>query len=379
MLKILVVEHLDPSKLVPSGIDTIVHDFARFSDSYTFDYVGVTDDAGARLGEWQDVFVAGKLSRFLPVAYFDRSVKRRGLRIPHSLLFILGILRYRNRIKGFHFHTHRVETGWAVCFLLKGTLTQYIHNDSAGLLGDHSDSVWRRLGWIYKLLERCVLKRAAGVAVFNRTDAPRLQAIRPEVEIAHTWYDPMTFFPATERPAGPPVVTWVGRLDEQKDPELAIEVAREIKASGLDWTLRIVGEGPARPSLEAAIVQHELHDVVQLLGARSRHDVAMLLRQSHMFLMTSHYEGSPTVLVEALASGLPAVCTDGADPDLLLTEDISGKRVRERSPKKIVEALRGVADYTISNCASSVAHRSAEKTIPGLLKVGVVQEVIDGS
>lgn len=377
--KILVVEHLDPLKLVPSGIDTIVNDFARFSDSFSFDYVGVTDDADMRLGEWRDVVVAGKLSRFLPVARFDRSIKRPALRIPHSLLFILGMLRYKNRIKASHCHAHRIETGWAVCFLLKGTFTQFIHNDSVGLLGGHSDSVWRKLGWIYKLIESSVLKRASGVAVFNKTDAPRLQAKRAEVEIAHTWYDPMIFFPAPERPSGPTVIAWVGRLDEQKDPQLAIAVGREIKASGLEWTLRIVGDGPARPSLEAAIALHELHDVVQLLGARPRADVADLLRRSHMFLMTSHYEGSPTVLVEALACGLPAVCTVGADPDLLLNEGVSGKRVGDRSPENLVEALRGVADYSISNCTSAVAHRSAAQTIPRLLKVGVDQKVFDGS
>lgn len=379
MTKILVIEHLDPQKLVPSGIDTIVHDFARYADFCDFDFVGVTDDPNVKLGEWRDIIVAGKPSKFLPVAHLDRSMKRRGLRLPHSLIFIAGVLRYKDAVKGAHFHAHRIETGWAISLFLKGTFTQYIHNDSSGLLGNHSDSIWRKLGWIYRGLESCVLKAAAGVAVFNKTDAPRLQGRRPEVEVAQTWYDPAIFFPSTERPKGPTMVAWVGRLDEQKDPQLAVEVGREIKALGLDWTLRMIGDGPARPSLEAAIAKHGLHDVVQLLGARQREEVADLLRRSHVFLMTSHYEGSPTVLVEALACGVPAVCTVGADPDLLLEEDVSGKRIEDRSPRNITKALQAVAAYTISDCVSTVAHRSAEKTIPRLLRVGVTQEMLDRS
>lgn len=372
MTRITVVEHLDPTRLVPSGIDTIVSDFSRFSPQYNFLYVGITNDPNIPLGVWREIEVSGRLSDFLPVACFDREHKKSGFRIPHSLRFILGVWRFRRLINDGHFHTHRVETGYVVSCILSGTFTQYIHNDSNGLLSAQSDSVWRRFGFIYKWLERRVLVRAAGVAVFNRTDAPRLQAIKADVTVARTWFDPATFYP---RPIQGDIVrrkiSWVGRLDHQKDPWLVLAVARVIRSRGLNWKISMVGDGPLRDELRVAIVREGLEDFVELLGSLQRSAVGDLLRSSSMFLMTSHYEGSPTVLVEALACGVPAVCTNGADPDLVLEEGVSGLRVDERSGEALLDALHEVANYSSMGCSGAVEDRSAQKSIPNLIRVGL--------
>src|SRR5690606_2209659 len=63
--------------------------------------------------------------------------------------------------------------------------------------------------------------------------------------------------------------------------------------------------------------------------------------RSGVFLMTSHpgYEGFPRVLVEAMATGLPAVVTEGSDTGGLVQEGVSGF-VRGRDPAGLAAAIR---------------------------------------
>ncbi|WP_432443827.1 glycosyltransferase [Paenarthrobacter nitroguajacolicus] len=191
--------------------------------------------------------------------------------------------------------------------------------------------------------------------------------MRSDVRVARTWYDPAVFYPPDDRPTDPRVVAWVGRLDDQKDPWLALDVARTMKARASTWKLQMIGDGPLRSSLEAVVSREDLGEYVTFSGALSRSEVGGHLRRASAFLMTSHYEGSPTVLVEALASGLPAVCTTGSDPDMVLQEGVCGIRVEDRTGDSLLSALDNVSHYEIQDCVQTVAERSARKSVEKLL------------
>ena len=82
--------------------------------------------------------------------------------------------------------------------------------------------------------------------------------------------------------------------------------------------LRIVGDGPLRPWLQARLQDPRLQHV-RLLGPMSREEVLRLMQEARMLVFPSTwYEGFPMVLVEALATGLPVVASDlGAMPEIL--------------------------------------------------------------
>lgn len=109
----------------------------------------------------------------------------------------------------------------------------------------------------------------------------------------------------------------VGYLDTAKDYPTLIEAVRQLAsrqpASGerpsREVAVLIAGSGPLRGELEALAREAGLHDdQLRFLGRRS--DVADLMRASDAYVMSSAWEGLPTVLLEAGASMLPAVVTD---------------------------------------------------------------------
>jgi len=107
--------------------------------------------------------------------------------------------------------------------------------------------------------------------------------------------------------AGIPVLLGCGRLHHQKGFDVLISAVRKV----LDIRpvrLVILGEGPLRPQLEAQLKSLNLDDHVDLAGF-SRNPFAMM-RAADAFILSSRWEGLPTVLIEALACGANIVATD---------------------------------------------------------------------
>lgn len=374
---ILIAEHMDPQNLTPGGIDSIVHDIVKFENlNADFSIVGITKDQSTPLGKWQKIQFAGRDVSYLPVARLDRS-KVHGMRsrIPHSLQFAAGLLRYRSRLREGVYHAHRIETGFVLLLLLRCRLIQFVHNDSNGLLGSASDSTWRKVAGVYRRMEKYVAKRAARMVLFNRADSARLFEQRKDLIVSRTWFDPEVF--VNNRPTAPSSessrngnvrICWVGRMDVQKDPFLALDVVAEMVRQGCTPYLRMVGDGVLTDALRAQIMDQGLADVVELLGARSRPDVASIMAESDVLLMTSRYEGSPIVLLEAGASGLPVVATEESDPDHALISGLSGERISNRNSAELASAISKCVKYSSRDCAKLAETRSGRVSVPALLR-----------
>jgi glycosyltransferase involved in cell wall biosynthesis len=103
------------------------------------------------------------------------------------------------------------------------------------------------------------------------------------------------------------VIVQVARLDYLKDHATALRTLAEVLRHRPGAQLFLVGEGPERAPIEAAIRQLGLGERVRLLGLRK--DVARFLFAADLFLLTSISEGIPLTLIEAMAAGLPVVST----------------------------------------------------------------------
>lgn len=103
----------------------------------------------------------------------------------------------------------------------------------------------------------------------------------------------------------------IGRIQDQKNYQLLIEALKLLPPDVLKkFHVSIAGEGPQKNTqeLKSKISESGLDNIVTLLGNRS--DIPELLGKSHLFLMTSAWEGLPISLIEATISGLPFISTD---------------------------------------------------------------------
>ena len=104
------------------------------------------------------------------------------------------------------------------------------------------------------------------------------------------------------------VVGSVGRLDPVKDYEGLIDAVRQLNQERHNVRLVIAGDGPERPRLESILRESALTPKPLLLGQRA--DADRLYHAFDTFVLNSIAEGMSNVLLEAMASGLPIICTE---------------------------------------------------------------------
>jgi glycosyltransferase involved in cell wall biosynthesis len=127
-------------------------------------------------------------------------------------------------------------------------------------------------------------------------------------------------------PAARGVVTYVGRLDRQKDVLWLLQAAPRFLAEAAGIHLLIVGTGPEEDELRRFAGQMGLGDRVHFTGFRS--DVPAILGASRLLVLPSRWEGMPNVVLEAMASRLPVVASDVEGVRELLGEAAEAQVVR---------------------------------------------------
>lgn len=142
----------------------------------------------------------------------------------------------------------------------------------------------------------------------------------------------------------------VARLSPIKDQATLIAAfALLCQQSTLPCRLLLVGDGPLRQQLEQLAQTTGAGDRIEFLGERQ--DIAQLMQQSHVFVMSSLAEGIPMTVLEAMACGLPVVATAvGGLPELIQPEQ--GRLVAAAS----AQALAGAMQQYLEQPALAVAH-----------------------
>jgi glycosyltransferase involved in cell wall biosynthesis len=107
-----------------------------------------------------------------------------------------------------------------------------------------------------------------------------------------------------------PLLLNVKRLHPTADHVTLVEAFARVRSVRPDARLLIAGTGETEPQLRAAIERLALDDSVTLLGLVPNDRVAALQRAADLFVLSSVLEATPTVALEALASGTPVVSTD---------------------------------------------------------------------
>ena len=136
-------------------------------------------------------------------------------------------------------------------------------------------------------------------------------------------------------PPDVPLLIWTGRLDPVKGFEEMLGAFAQITAA-TQARLLLVGEGAYRTQVVDLIDRLSLTNRVLMLGQRD--DVARLLKAADLFLFCSRTEGLPNSVIEAMAAGLPVVCTDIPACRELIQHGRTGLLVQPE-PSRIAETV----------------------------------------
>jgi colanic acid/amylovoran biosynthesis glycosyltransferase len=155
------------------------------------------------------------------------------------------------------------------------------------------------------------------------------------------------FIPA--KPEAQPVrIVSVGRLVPKKGYRDLVEACGLLYKQGLDFRCTIVGGGPEHLPLRQLIEARGLDKVIELAGPKSQTEIVELLAQSQIFVFPARQDESgdrdnlPTVLIEAMASGLPIVASRLAGVPEIITDQINGILVPQQAPEGLASAIRSL-------------------------------------
>jgi glycosyltransferase involved in cell wall biosynthesis len=137
------------------------------------------------------------------------------------------------------------------------------------------------------------------------------------------------------------LVLTVANFRAQKGYDVLLEAARLVGAAGAPVRFAAVGWGPQRDEMAALHRSLELGDRFLFLGQRT--DALRLMVGSDVFVLASHYEGLPVVLMEATSVGLPIVTTAVGEVPNILTDDVDAVIVPPGEPKMLASAVERLA------------------------------------
>lgn len=230
------------------------------------------------------------------------------------------------------------------------------------IVSEHTDPSLKSIGSIWQQLRRWTYPFADRIVVLSKTALdyfPRILRSRACI-IPNPVSQPQMNTPSDRQLLKPSLVA-MGRFIQEKGFDLLLQAFARVKDKHRGWTLTILGEGQLRAELEAMRDTLGLNDRVFLPGT-VKHPQEVLM-QGDLFVMSSRREGFPMALCEAMACGLPAICTACSDgPTSIVRNEIDGLLIPTEDVDALAEALdRLMADEAerrrLANSAQSVTDR----------------------
>lgn len=205
------------------------------------------------------------------------------------------------------------------------------------------------------------------ISVRHNSVRPKLQAAAGDVQSLRTRLG----IASDER-----IVLTVGRLSQEKAQIDLVAAYQRLRATNPDISskLIIVGDGPERRRLEAAADADGIRERVIFTGQMG--EVQLFYAAADVFVLPSHSEGSPNVLLEAMAANLPIVATAvGGVPEIVENNE-TALLVPVNDPDAMAAALvrilsdQNLAERLTTNSAALAANQfTPEKYVRALVEI----------
>lgn len=221
-------------------------------------------------------------------------------------------------------------------------------------LYDRVPGIKGAVGSVTRSFDTCVVLDPVGGEIAHRLGSERVEVVPTPVRLDGFGLAP---------PATGEELVFVGRLAKAKRVDVLLDAFARAVETLPSLRLRLVGDGPDRPELEARVRRLGIGERVVFEGTLSQREVHAALERARALVFSSDREGLPAAAVEALSTGRPVVATAvGGLPALL--EGGAGIVVPKRDPDALAgamtEALRRHWDPALLQAA---ARRSAVENV----------------
>jgi phosphatidylinositol alpha-1,6-mannosyltransferase len=198
-----------------------------------------------------------------------------------------------------------------------------------------------------KLARFAVTHAAATIAISDHTTGLAIRAGAPPDRVVkiEPGVDLVEACPATARARRPTVLTVARLTDRYKGFDLMVRALPLVRARVDDVRWVVVGDGPLRAELDAAVAARGLSDAVLFVGAVPDAERDGWYRRAHVFSMPSRVpadgggEGYGLVYLEAGLRGLPCVAGDAGAGSEVVVHGVTGLHIDARDHVALADAL----------------------------------------
>ncbi len=205
-----------------------------------------------------------------------------------------------------------------------------------------------------------------------------------DVRRLYNGIDLRTFAPDPAVRREPGLILSVGRLVEKKGFEDLIRACAWLREGKVEFRCEIIGTGERREALKALIAELDLEKHVTLVGPRSQDEVLRAYRRATVFALPcivasdGNRDGLPTVLLEAMAVGLPVVSTRLVGVPEIVEDGVDGLLVEPSDSAALAASLeRVLQDAEIRDHLSHAGRRKAGLHFDGRRNVAQLREWLE--
>lgn len=195
-------------------------------------------------------------------------------------------------------------------------------------------------------LELKLLRRSDIITTVANSVAQELREyhIDPnEVTVIENGVDEKIFIPIKNKNKSK-YILFVGRLSYRKGLLDLIECGRYVCMKYPDISFIIIGKGMLLDKLKKRVEEIGIQKNFNFLGFVNREELIQFYQNATIYVVPSHYEGLPTVLLEAMSCGLPVVATEVSGNLEVVLSGENGILIPPKSPKKMANAISMLLD-----------------------------------
>ena len=279
-------------------------------------------------------------------------------------LFAGAVLTVRNFLKELQpdiVHGQGTERDCALAAVFSGypnVLTIHGNMRMHAKRGENKGKGYYRLA---AFLESISLRKTDGVVSISSYTEELVKPLSKK-----TWLLPnaadSSYFKVERTPARPPVMLFVGGLDERKNPVAYIKATRDLFEEN-GWLLRLCGTGNEASDYFKELTKLAAHyPWIELAGWKSRDELRTEMQQASALVLPTLEDNCPMVVLEAMAVGLPVIASRvGGVPDLI-TNGKTGLMFDPHDPESMRKVTaRMIGDSALRASVSSSAREEAER------------------
>lgn len=162
------------------------------------------------------------------------------------------------------------------------------------------------------------------------------------LRVVYNGVDSDRFVSRASRPQGPLRIGTVGRIERQKNLDLFLDCASKLLKTKPETQFEIVGSGSLREAYQAKLERLQLDESVRFVGPSD--DVPGFLRTLDQFWLTSDWEGTPNVVLEAMAAGVAVVATRVGGTAEIIRDGVDGLLVEAGDRDGFFDAVMSLVE-----------------------------------